>query len=123
MSTIAAFPNPDLTGIPYSRYWKPKADYDQVTYEHTFEDKGISVNSVNVSAPQKWEIEFNGLSVTEAKIWQDHYTLAFHNLNEFPFTEKDGTLQTGVRYLSFDCTHDGHKSWIKTVKCTLIKRP
>lgn len=123
MSVIAPFPNPDLTGILYTRYYKHKPDYDQVTYEHTFEDKGISVNSVNVTAPQKWDIEIQGLAPHEAKIWQDHYDLAFHNLNEFPYTDKEGNLHTGVRYLNFECTHEAHKSKIKTIKCTLIRRP
>lgn len=123
MAEIDPFPNPDLTGIPYSRFYKPKPDYDQVTYEHKFEDAGISVNSVNVTAPQTFEVEFHGLTPVQAAIWQGHYDRAFHNLHFFDFTEKNGTLNEGVRYLKFECTHDAHKSWIRKVSATLIRRP
>lgn len=123
MAVIAAFPTPDTTGIPYSRYWKPRADYDQVTYSQKFEDASEAANAVNSTAPQRWVIEFDGLSPFEAEIWQDHYDLAFADLNSFPYTEKDGTTVTGVKYLKFECSHDGHKSWIKKVSVELIKRP
>lgn len=125
MATVAAFPNPDLTGIPYSRYFAPEGDWDGVVYSHVFEDKGASFNSVNTSVPQMWELDFEGLSVTEALIFDAHYDLAKGQLNDFPFTDKAGALHTGVRYApdGFRRSHDGHKSWIQSRKIKLIKRP
>lgn len=125
MATIVAFPNPDLTGILYSRYYEPEGDWDAVVYSHKFEDSGASFNSVNVNVPQTWELEFNGLTKVQAAIFDEHYSLAKGQLNDFPFTDKQGNLHTGVRYApdGFKRSHDGHKAWIQSRKIKLIRRP
>lgn len=125
MATVASFPNPDLTGIPYSRYFVPEGDWDGVVYSHIFEDKGASFNSVSVTVPQTWEMDFDGLTRTEALIFDEHYDLAKGQLNDFSFTDKAGTLHTGVRYTAdgYRRSHDGHKSWMQSRKIKLIKRP
>lgn len=117
-------PFPELpAGIRYSRVYKPMAMMDAVTYNQTFEDKGIAVNSVTSVAPQTWEFEIAGLKPFEADVYIAHYNSAFHDLNVFDYTEKDGTTHTDCRYLKFECSHEGHKSWNKTVSVTLIKYP
>lgn len=125
MATVAAFPNPDLTGIPYSRYYEPEPDWDGIVYAHTFEDKSQSFNSVSVTPVLMFEIEFNGLTQTEAAIFDAHYNLASGQLHSFPFTDKSGDLHTGVRYAAdgYRRSHDGHKAWIQNRKIKLVKRP
>lgn len=123
MATIAAFPDPGLTGIPYSRFYKPVPQTDAITYEQKFEDASIAVNAVTTTGVQLFELEFHGLAPHEADIWKDHYALAVHNLNSFPYTEKNGTTNTGVKYLKCEISHEAHRSWVKTVKITLVKYP
>lgn len=122
MATVAAFPTPDTTGIPYSRYDRADPEYDQVTYKHVFEDKGESKNSVNITAPQPWMIEFDGLLEHEAQIWRDHHALAFHDLHTFPYTDFNGDLYTGVQYRKYDCKPDDTGGWFK-ISIELVKLP
>ena len=122
MSTIAPFPTPETTGIPYGRYDKPEPDFEKIVYENTYADGGKSFNVVNSRAPQRWLIEFDGLQEDEADIWSNHYALALHSANDFPFTEVNGLLNTGVRYSKFQ--RRGHESgnWVK-LTIELIKYP
>lgn len=94
-------------------------------YAHTFEDKSQSFNAVSVTPILVFEIEFNGLTATEASIFDAHYDLANGQLHSFPFTDKSGDLHTGVRYANdgYKRNHDGHKSWIQSRKIKLVKRP
>lgn len=122
MATIVPFPELPA-GAMYSRYYKAVPTFDTITYEQKFEDGGIAVNAVTDVAPLTWELEIQGLQPFETEVYLEHYSAAVHNLNTFSFTEKTGTTQTGVRYKSCEITHDAHKSWVKTVKITLIKYP
>lgn len=122
MSVIDPFPTLPAN-VLYSRYYKPVPTYDTVTYEQKFEDGGIAVNAVTDVPPQTWELELHGLQLFQTEPYLAHYASAVHNLNTFSFTEKDGTVQTGVRYSKCEITHEAHKSWIKMVKITLVKYP
>lgn len=123
MATVTAFPSPDLTGIPYSRYFAHRPDYEGVTYKHTFEDKGVSTNTVSATPIRTWELEWRGLTPTQAKIWDDHHDLAFGIHHNFSFTDKEGNLHTNVRYVDYEPSHDGHKSWIQHRKIKIAKYP
>lgn len=118
-STTLNFPGPTVTGIDYARYYKVPKDYMSVTVSHVYEDEGRSFNETG-TPPQKWEVEFTGLSKAEVQIFDEFYDYA-RMVNTFNFADKDGTVNTGVRIDTYERSHSEHRSWDNSVKFVLCK--
>lgn len=122
MATIVKFPELPAN-VRYTRTFVPEPEYDQVVFSQTFEDKQISINTVTNTAPQIFELVLEGLAQHEAKVYDDHYDLAFGQLNDFSFTDREGNTHTGVRYAPDGFKRDHSKQWNQSRKIRLILRP
>ena len=106
-----------------TKYKKPMPDFASITITHTFDDEGASSNTTSDVAPQTWELEYSFTDTdTELAALDTHYKTA-QLVEEFQFTEKDGTIVPNVQYKSFESDHDQHKSWIQYRRVVLIRRP
>ena len=130
--SVAQFPTPATIGVDrYNYYEKVVQDWSEVTQESLFEDAGVDFNLSAPAPPQRWIVKLGGLSEAEFKVLNDHWTLAkgraldfsFQEPRDFPWTGAAGTLQTGVRYESFEHTRPTQKYYSHTVEIVLIKRP
>lgn len=119
-STALEFPSPDITGIPWARHRKIPRDWSKVTIVHTYEDDGRSFSDTSDTPPQSWEVGYTGLTQAEAQVF-DAFWEAVRLKRSFSFTDKDGTLHTGVRVAAYDRNHEAHMSWNSTVNFTLVK--
>lgn len=84
------------------------------------EDGGVDVN-VQTCGVLRWELEYEGLSLSDEDTIRAHYNLAKGKVETFSFYSRyDSTLYTGVRYDSMQIPrHLRH--WAKMLKVVLVK--
>lgn len=128
---IANFPTAAVIGVPiYNYYEKLVPQWEEITLESTYTDRGADFNVSAVAPPQQWLIKLLGLNETQAKIVLDHYTLARGRVETFTFVEpRDfpktgaGATLSGVQYDKFEHTRPVEKYWIHSFSILLVKRP
>lgn len=126
----SAYPNTATVGFTYTKYTKEKPDWDEITLESVFEDQGADYNQSADTPSQRWTIEYDILTETQAKVLDDHYDSAKGRVLGFSFTEPRnyprtgmaGTTYTDVHYLEYERDHGEHFS-IQRRRVVLIKRP
>lgn len=121
-STTLYFPDPTTTDIWWARFDDEPQPWASVTSVHEYEDRGRSFNVATDTPPQFWEIEFNGLTKEEAEIF-DAFNSAARMDRTFSLIDKYGETHTGVRIVEYARSHEGHKSWSKSVRFRLAKYP
>lgn len=127
-NTILNFPNPNLTGLLYARYFADVPDYKKVIVSHEYADGGKSFSESAAVAPRKWELEFTctGANHSESKAKSDIFDAFYNQAREsrpFSFTDKYGETHTNVRIEDYDRSHQGHKSWNQRCRFKLVKLP
>lgn len=128
--SVSNFPTAATIGIPlYNYYNKLDPAWDEVTVTSDFEDGGRDTNLTASAPAERWEIELDGLTETQAKVVMDHYNSAkgqnldfsFVEPRNFPYTTTGSTV-TGVRYEKYEHTRPQRKYWSHSFRITLIKR-
>lgn len=121
------FPTPAFSGPPYLKYTKRAKDYKQGTDFADFEDGGRDTNEPTSDAPQLYDLEYGGLTETQAKVLDDHFntnrfsaTFSFQEPRNEPWTTTGSTVT--VRYESYE-RGDHVKTWSQSRKITLIQTP
>lgn len=117
------------SGPVYMKYLKVRKDYSEITLISKYEDLGRDFNTSAADAPQRWELEYNGLDDRDANILDEFYdahklsvTFTFIEPRDHPWTDTEGDTVTGVRFESYDKDHDKVKTiQRRTVK--LVKYP
>lgn len=121
------FPTPAFNGPPYLNYFRRAKDYKQITDFAEFEDGGIDTNEYASDAPQYYELTYDGLTETQAKVLDDHFntnrysaTFSFQEPRNEPWTATGSTVT--VRYETYERPkHD--KVHIQSRRVVLIKTP
>lgn len=111
---------PSITTTPPLKYSVPPPDYKSITVAHTYEDQGQSFNSTGDTAPQRWILEYNGLTAAQAATLDAHFASAKFT-EAFSFVDRAGATQTNVRYLEYEADHI--KTWVNQRRVVLVKRP
>lgn len=126
----SAYPNTSTVGFTYTKYTKEKADWDAITIESIYEDQGADYNQSATTAPQRWTLEYDILTETQAKVLDDHYDSTkgkvlgfnFTEPRNYPWSHAAGTTFTDVHYESYEREHGEHLS-IQRRRVVLVKRP
>jgi hypothetical protein len=119
------FPSFTFSGIRPSREQESAPDWGKITDEFEFEDGGKTFNEVADVAPIRWEYEVTlpAMSATAARdaaaIYHDFYNTV-RKSQPFNFTDKYGTVWTGVHVEEYERTHDAHRSWVVKVAFRLV---
>jgi len=111
---------PSLTTTVPLKYSVLPPDFKDITVEHKYEDGGVSFNTTSATAPQRWLLEYNGLTASQLSTLDAHYASAGLS-QSFNFVDRAGATQTNVYYESYEKDHV--KSWVNSARVTLIKRP
>lgn len=114
------FPGPTVNGIKWARFEKKPLDWSGVAVSHTYEDDGVSLSHTTSTPPVRWEVAYTGLTQAEADAF-DTFNDTVKRSGTFDFTDKWGTTHSGVRIVSYERTHEGHRSWNFSVRFTLAK--
>lgn len=117
------------TGPVYIKYTKHAKDWNEITIISTYEDKGIDTNESADDAPQRWTLEYDGLSEEDVQIldsfWDAHrlhVTFIFIEPRDRPWSGAEGSTVTGVRFESYE-DRDHDKVWVQRRVAHLIKYP
>lgn len=126
--TLLNFPDPDMTGIHYRRFYEAPERWDDTVVMHKYEDGGVSTNEISDTAIQEWEVEFDCVAARHADAREqyeifDEFWNAVRTSRVFNFTDKYGETHTGVRIKNYSRAHRGHQSWKNEVAFQLIKYP
>lgn len=119
MAVVSGFPdNTNLGGpLPVKQVDYPP-DFEVIRYR--MEDGGIKTN-VRPCGPVLVELEYDGLSESEAAVLDDHWELAKGKTNTFPyFDRRAGITYTGVRYEGFEIIPHT-KYWSLARKIVLVR--
>lgn len=117
MATVAAYPTPSNSGPAINKQINPPPEYK--TIRHRFEDGGADVN-VQPCGPRRWILEYDGLSVSDAGILDDHFETAKGKTNDFSFFDaRAGETITGVRYEQYEVNRHV-KYWSLSRRITLV---
>jgi hypothetical protein len=120
------FPTPSILPVHgssyYSHFRETEVDYDSITIYHEYDDGGRSFNETSDTATRRWDLEIEGVSYAQARIY-DEFRAQARKANTFSFTDKFGAVHTGVRIEDYSRTHSKNRSWLNDVKFTLVKYP
>lgn len=82
---------------------KHPKDYKEITVFAKFEDGGVDTNESATTAPQRWTLNYKGLTQTQAKVILDHYNtnrlsakFTFKEPRDDPWTGAVGTTHTNL---------------------------
>lgn len=126
--TTLNFPDPDMTGIKYRRFYEHPKKWDNVILSHEYADEGRSFNRITDTPTVEWTVEFDCVSHTHAlaktqyEIF-DSFWDAVGIDRAFSFTDKYGTTHTNIRVKDYSRSHSKHKSWQNEVEFRLCKYP
>lgn len=122
------YPTPAFGGPQYLKYIKHAKDYEEITEFAKFEDGGLDTNEHATDAAQRYEFIYGGLTETQAKVLDDHYTTnrrsATFTLQEprnVPWSHTTGSSVT-VRYESYERPDHEHYD-VQARRVVLIKTP
>lgn len=116
-------------GPQYLKYRKHPKEWSEITLISVYEDQGRDFNTSATDAPQRWTLEYDGLTDDEAQIldtfWdahQLHLTFTFVEPRDKPWSYVEGNTVTGVRFESYTADHDKVKT-IQRRTVVLVKYP
>lgn len=120
------FPHPGILPVHdtgyYSHFREQEQDFDAITVHHEYDDGGRSFNETSDTAPRRWDLEINGVSYAQARIY-DEFSYQARKAQTFSFTDKFGETHSGVRVESYSRKHNKNQNWLNDVKFTLVKYP
>jgi hypothetical protein len=116
------------TGPVYLKYLKRPKAWEEVTVISEFEDGGRDFLTRAASAPQYYELEYDGLEDEDANIldqfWEAHglsIPFTFIEPRDHPWTGSEGLTVTGCHFVSYERDHS--KVWIQSRKIVIAKYP
>jgi len=116
------------TGPLYLKYLKRPKAWDEVTVTSEFEDGGRDFLERASDAPQRWLLEYNGLSDQDANIldqfYEDHRLsrpFTFIEPRDHPSTGSEGGTFTGCYFEKYERDHE--KVWIQSRSIVIVKYP
>lgn len=122
------YPTVAFGGAKPLSYFKHAKDYKQITDFSEFEDLGRDTNEHASDAPQLYELFYDGLTETQAKVLDDHFntnrysgTFSFQEPRNEPWTGTTGSTVT-VRYETYERPKH-EKVWSQSRRAVLIKTP
>ena len=104
----------------WARYKAFVSDWDAVTRVHEYEDGVRTFNELADYGPKRWELVFTGISIADREVFDAHFEEK-RKSRTFNFIDKDGVLHPDTYYESYESNHEGHQSWINTIRITLIQ--
>lgn len=117
------------TGPIYMKYLKHPKDWAAVTVFSEFEDGGRDALEHADSAPQRWELIYDGLTDEDANILDQFYeqhrrsrTFTFIEPRDHPWTFTEGSTYTGCLFEGFEKDHDRVKG-IQKRRVLIAKYP
>lgn len=117
MATVTAYPTPSNSGPTINKQIDYPVDYKPTL--HRFDDGGADVNVVPCG-PKRWDLEYDGLSTTDAATLDTHYQTAKGKTNTFSFFDaRTGTTVSGVRYERYQVGKH-LRYWSLTRRVTLV---
>ena len=121
------FPTPAFSGPKPLNYFRRAKDYKDITDISEFDDLGRDTNEHASDAPQYYELTYDGLTETEAKVLDDHYntnrlsgTFSFQEPRNEPWTSTGSTVT--VRYDSYERSKHSYYN-VQARRVVLIKTP
>jgi hypothetical protein len=116
------------TGPVYLKYLKRPKAWEEVTVISEFEDGGRDFLIHAASAPQYYELEYDGLEDEDANIldefWESHglsIPFTFIEPRDHPWTGSEGLTVTGCHFVSYERDHS--KVWIQSRRIVIAKYP
>lgn len=128
LGTPGAYPTPNTStsygvGPLWLKLHQFQPAYAEVSSKHQYEDGGASFQTANDTAPIRWLIQYDGLSLAEVAVIDAHMADAFGEVYGFTFTNPRTTVAyTDVHY-DEGFTEDHEKTWVNSRTIHLIKRP
>ena len=126
---MATFPTPIQSGPDfYIKYRKLAKDYASITTVAVFEDQARDTQKSAADAPQFYELIFDGLSETDAKILDDFWDahgidvqFTFIEPRNYPWTGTEGSTVTGCVFAEYEKDHS--KIWVQSRRVLIAKYP
>ena len=123
--SVAQFPTTDAGGRWISRLQDLPIEYAGVVIR-TFKDGGSSFGAETTNGVLRWDLFYDGLTPTEAGVFDTHMQTAFFNLLPFSFKHpRTGTTYTDCHYETFEypahAVQNGYHSQQRHI--VLVKRP
>lgn len=117
MATITAFPTPSNSGPVINKQVNYATDFK--VGKTLYEDGGCDVD-IRPCGPQRIDLEYDGLTQTDAAILDAHFATAKGKTNTFSFfDQRNGLTYTGARYEKYEV--DKHsKYWSLARRITLV---
>lgn len=116
-------------GVQYLKFLKLRKDWEEITVQSVFEDKGRDSLETAADAPQRYEWTYDGLLDEDAAIldafWDAHrlsqpFTMV--EPRDHPWTFVEGATINGCNFESFEKDHDKVKGTQKR-KVVIVKYP
>lgn len=125
---MADYPTPEHSGPPYLKYRKMAKDWAGVTVVAIFEDQSADFQKSAADAPQIYELLYDGLSETQAKILDDFWDahgidtpFTFYEPRDYPWTGNEGNTVTDCYFKSYEKDHT--QIHIQGRRVELVKYP
>lgn len=125
---MADYPTPAHNGPPYLKYRKAAKDWAAITVVSVFEDQGADFQKSAADAPQIYELVYDGLDETQAKILDDFWDahgidtpFDFDEPRDYPWTENEGNAIENCYFKSYAKDHT--KIDIQSRRVEIVKYP
>lgn len=124
---MADFPTLLHSGSQHLKFLKRHKDWASVTVVATFEDGGADFQKSAADAPQVYELFYDGLTETAAKVYDDFWDahgidtpFTFYEPRNVPWTGEGSTI-TNCYFKSYEKDHT--KVGIQSRRIEIIKYP
>lgn len=120
MATIANYPVPSAGGPVINRLVTQTREFKN---DLTVNDDGTIDVNVQPCGIRRWQLEYDGLSESDAAALDNHFNSANGDANDFSFVNpRDSITYTAVRYEKYEVPRHPRK-WALIRRVTLIRRP
>lgn len=114
------FPSPTRSGIYWRHFKQNDIKYEDITDVITYEDEGKDFNERTDTPPIIFDIDYTGLTTAQRQVFDDFNDDAKRS-RTFSLIDKFGVTWTGLRIVSYEGSHEDHKSWVHAAVFRLCK--
>jgi hypothetical protein len=94
-------------------------DWQAITEEYEYEDRGKDFNEVADTVPRRWEYAYQNVPKAQKPIF-DTFNDVARRANTFYFKDNEDFIWTPVRIEEYDRAHEAHKRWRNDVTFGLV---